>query len=179
MMRGKQKILLWMVAGWVFASVLANRVFASGLVNIQMLSELIQDRFFYHPEENRAGWFRLTIFRMIQTGMIAGICAGRFADIGIRLILFLTGACASAMLVLLTWMGGAKGLWLFFCASFPQDFLYLASWILLIAESVEYPNLCEKPYQKRIWLVSGILCVAGIWTEAVIGTWIFKKFFSF
>lgn len=178
-MRGKQKILLWTVAGWISAAVLTNRIFASGLVNIRVLSGLIQDRFFYLPEENRAGWIRLAVFRLVQTGVLAGICAGRFSDIGIRLILFLAGACASATLVLLTWMGGAKGLWLFLCASFPQDLFYLASWTLLIAESVEYPNPLSKPYQKQIWLVSGILCAVGIWLEAVIGTWIFKNFFSF
>lgn len=178
-MKRVQRLWLWAVVGWIFASICANRAFVSGLINVTVLSNLIGSRCGDLSGENRSGLFRMIALRFVQTGGLALICAGRFASVGVRIVLFLIGACASATLVILTWTRGAGGLVLFLCASLPQDLFYLASWFLLIAESVEYPQTVKRPYQRRIWAIAGILCVVGIWVEFVIGAWILKNFVSF
>ena len=175
-MKRERRLFLWMIAGWVLASVLTNRAFFSGLVNVAVLSEMIGNRCGNLCGESRYGWIRLVLLRVLQTGGLAGICAGRFAKAGVRAVLFLIGACASATLVILTWTRGAVGLLLFLCAAFPQDLFYLAAWFLLIAESVEYPYPLPRPYRRRIWLIAGMLCAAGIWAELVIGNRILKIF---
>lgn len=178
-MKRVQRLLLWAVAGWILASILANRAFVSGLINVSVLFDLIENRCGDLSGENRGGFFRMIALRFMQTGGLALICAGRFASVGVRIILFLIGACASATLVILTWTRGAGGLVLFLCASLPQDLFYLASWFLLIAESVEYPQTVKRPYQRRIWVIAGLLCAVGTWVEFVIGDWILKNFVSF
>lgn len=175
-MKRKRRIFLWGVAGWILASLLANRVFASGLVNVAVLSEMIAGRCGNLGGESRGGWIRLFFLRTLQTGVLAGICAGRFAKAGVRAALFLTGACASATLVILTWTRGTAGILIFLCALFPQDLFYLTAWFLLIAESTEYPYPFPRPYRRRIWLIAGFLCIAGIWAELVIGKKILKIF---
>lgn len=124
-------LFFWLTAGWLLGAVGVNRLFASGLINSQVLYGFVTDGWLGAMEGQKAAVWRIAAVRMMQTAAVVGICRSRIQSFGIPFLLVLTGLAGSTSLVVFTWCRGLEGLWCFLISGFPHQLFYLAAWWLL------------------------------------------------
>lgn len=159
--RRESYLLLWLAAGWLLAAVGANRMFASGLVNYQVLYGYVTRGWASAAQGETAGVLKILIVRLFETALIASVCRSRMRGPGIILILIAAGLSAGVSLVLLTWCRGVMGIICFLLAGFPQDLFYLSAWgILILKYAMSY-----EVRRGKFWSIVVALLMLGISAE--------------
>ncbi len=162
-------LLFWLASGVALATVGVNRLFASGVVNYQVLYEAVSGGWLRAAEHQ---WdLRILLVRLAETAFLFLICRGRLRGPGPAVILLAAGFSAGTAMVLFTWCRGLWGIFCFVLSGFPHDLFYLAAWGLLILRYTLYANV----RRGRFWSVTVLLFLAGILTEL----WINPVFLSF
>lgn len=169
--RRESYLLFWLAAGWLFAAVGANRLFASGLVNYQILYGYVVQGWSDTMGGQTAGVLKILLVRFGETALITSICRSRMRGPGIILILIGAGLSAGVSLVLLTWCRGLMGIVCFLLAGFPQDLFYLSAWgIIILRYAMSY-----EVRRGRFWSLAASLLLLGICAEI----WLSPVFLSF
>lgn len=159
--RRESYLLLWLAAGWLIAAVGANRLFASGLVNYQILYGFITRGWESAVQGQTAGVLKILAVRLAETAVIVGICRSHFRGPGIPLMLLSMGLSAGISLVLFTWCRGVFGIFCFLLSGFPQGFFYLAAWgILILKYAMSY-----EVRKGKFWSMVLALLLLGICSE--------------
>lgn len=165
--RRESYLLLWLAAGWFIAAVGANRLFASGLVNYQVLYGYVTRGWESVAQGQNAGVAKILAVRLAETALIAGVCRSHFRGPGISLILLTAGLSAGVSLVLLTWCRGVMGIICFLLAGFPQDLFYFSAWgILILKYAMSYDVRKGKFWSMVLALLLLGIC-AEIWLSPV------------
>lgn len=160
-------LLLWMGIGIVVATLAANRLFSSGLVNYQVLYQSMVAGWQHGAEADRIDvWAVIQILavRMMETAAIAFVCRSAFRRgrrIGISLLLVYTGAVTGVCMVLMTWCRGFFGIVSCFAACMPQYVFYLMAWGMLSLQALSGYEI----RRGRFWTVFWLLLAAGILSE--------------
>lgn len=163
-------LLLWMGIGIVVATLAANRLFSSGLVNYQVLYQNMVAGWQHGAEAGRTDiWtvLRILAVRMMETAAIAFVCRSAFRRgrrIGITLLLAYTGAVTGVCMVLMTWCRGLLGIFSCFAACMPHYLFYLMAWGMLILQALSGYEI----RRGRFWTAFGLLFAAGILSEIFI-----------
>ncbi len=165
--RRESYLLFWLVAGWLFAAVGTNRLFASGLVNYQVLYGYVVRGWSDTVQGQTSGVLKILLVRLGETALIAAVCRSRLRGPGIILILTGAGLSAGVSLVLLTWCRGVMGIVCFLLAGFPQDLFYVSSWgILILKYAMSYEVRRGKFWSLVVSLLMLGIC-AEIWLSPV------------
>lgn len=165
--RRESYLLLWLAAGWLIAAVAANRLFASGLVNYQVLYGYVAQGWQETVQGQASAVLKILLVRLGQTALIAAVCRSHMRGPGIVLLLLCAGLSAGVSLVLLTWCRGVMGIACFLLAGFPQDLFYMAAWgILIVKYAMSYEVRRGKFWSMVLsFLLMGIC--AEIWLSPV------------
>lgn len=159
--------LIWIGIGIVAATMAANRLFASGLVNYQVLYRYMEAGWQHGVETGRMdAWAVLEILmvRLTETAVIAFVCRRASHGghrIGICLLLIYSGAVTGLSIVLMTWCRGFIGIICCLMACMPHYLLYLMAWGILILQALAGYEIRKN----RFWPVIGLLVAAGIMAE--------------
>ena len=160
-------LLIWMGIGIVVATMAANRLFASGLVNYQVLYQyMVQGWQRGTGTEGADAWtmIQILVVRLAETAVIAFVCRraahGR-GKIGIFLLLAYTGAVTGLSVVLMTWCRGFVGIFCCLAACLPHYLFYLMAWGILILQALAGYEIRKG----RFWPVVALLLTAGIMSE--------------
>lgn len=159
--------LIWIGIGIVAATVAANRLFASGLVNYQVLYRYMEAGWQHGAEMGRMdarAVFEILTVRLAETAVIAFVCRRASHGghrTGICLLLIYSGAVTGLSVVLMTWCRGFLGIFCGIAACMPHYLLYLAAWGILILQALAGYEIRKN----RFWPVVGLLVAAGIMAE--------------
>lgn len=162
MRKGREIYLLfWIGAGLALATIGANRVFASGLVDYRLLYQYVLEGW----QNTAAGdWkcvLRILLVRIVQTVAIEAMCRSRLQRIAVPFLLIWAGCGAGLSLVLMTWYRGVFGLIVFIVSVFPHQLFYGTAWGILIFK-------CLSGYEarrRRFWGAVVALLLFGILME--------------
>lgn len=171
-------LILWIGIGVLAATVAANRLFASGLVNYEVLYRYMQGGWQRGLPDGREGiWDALKILtvRLSETAVVEFVCRkaaqGGRRRIGIYLLLFYSGAVTGVSVVLTTWCCGIRGIFFCMLSCIPHYGFYLPVWGIFILRSLGG----YETRRGRFWAVVGLLFLAGVWSEV----WLNPFFLSF
>ncbi len=163
-MRRERTIWLCMLlfgAGTAAGTVLANRLFASGLVDYRLLYETCVRT----ADDGFGGrTARLVLIRLLETAAVAFTCSGNRGRTGAGILLILAGCFVSAKLSLMTWCRGILGPLAFAVSCFPDGPLYAAAWGLLILRAVAGREVRRESF----WLMFMLLIAAAVLTEIYV-----------
>lgn len=165
--RRETYLLFWFAAGWLMAAVGANRLFASGLVNYQILYGYMTRGWESVMQGQTAGVVKILAVRMAETALIVGVCRSHLKGFGISLILMIAGLSAGISLVLLTWCRGLMGIVCFLLAGFPQDLFYLAAWGILILKYAMSYEVRKGKFWSMVFAFLLLGICAEIWLSPV------------
>lgn len=160
-------LLIWVGIGIVAVTLAANRLFASGLVNYQVLYEYMLQGWQHGTKEGRADtWALIEILtvRLVETAVIAFVCRSASRDgrrLWVCLLLLYSGAVTGLSVVLMTWCRGFTGIFLCLVACLPHYLFYLTAWGILILQALAGYEIRKG----RFWPVIGLLLTAGIMSE--------------
>ena len=159
--RRESYLLFWLVAGWLFAAVGTNRLFASGLVNYQVMYGYVAQGWSAAIQGQTASVLKILLVRLGETALIASVCRSRMRGPGIILILIVAGLSAGVSLVLFTWCRGVMGIVCFILTGFPQDLFYFSAWgILILKYAMSY-----EVRRGKFWSMVASLLMLGICAE--------------
>lgn len=161
-------LLVWVGLGIVAATLASNRLFASGLVNYQVLYQyMVQGwRNGAAAEKGADAWVMTQIFavRLAETAAVAFVCRSAARGgrrVGICLLLAYTGAVTGLCVALMTWCRGFAGIFCCLAACLPHYPFYLAAWGILILQAMAGYEIRKG----RFWPVIGLLVAAGMMSE--------------
>lgn len=154
-------LLFWIGVGLTLATIGANRVFASGLVDYQVLYQYVLEGW----QSTAAGdWkciMRILLVRILQTAGIEALCRSRMNKVAVPFLLIWVGCAAGLSLVLMTWYRGIFGLIVFLISVFPHQLFYGTAWGILLFK-------CLSGYETRrhrFWGAVTALLLFGILLE--------------
>ncbi len=154
-------LLFWIGAGILLATIAANQLFASGVVDYQILYGYLQRGWQNTGEKRLGSIFWILLVRMAETVMVEMLCRSRMRRLWVGLLLLWIGCGAGFSLVLMTWYNGAYGLVVFLLSNFPHQLFYGLSWgILIIRHFSGY-----EARERRFWGVVLALLLFGILAE--------------
>lgn len=167
-MRRNQGIYLifWVSVGMALATVAANRVFASGLVDYCILYQYLQRGWQSLAQKDFSCVLRILLVRILETAVVEFLCRNRLHRMFVPLLLVWAGCSAGFSLVLMTWYQGAAGLLLFLASNFPHQLFYGAAWGILIFK-------CLSGYEarrRRFWGAVAALLLFGVLAEIHVNT---------
>ncbi|MCI8659395.1 MAG: hypothetical protein HFG54_03960 [Lachnospiraceae bacterium] len=154
-------LLFWISVGLMLATIGANRVFASGLVDYQVLYQYVLEGWQNTATGDWKCVFRILAVRIFQTAMVEALCRSRLHKVAIPLLLAWVGCAAGLSLVLMTWYRGIFGLIVFLISVFPHQIFYGTAWGILIFK-------CLSGYETRkgrFWGAVAALILFGILLE--------------
>lgn len=160
-------LLIWLGIGIVAATVAANRLFASGLVNYQTLYQYVVQGWQHGAGPDGAdAWTVIEVLtvRLAETAVVAFVCrqaAQGGKKIGIFLLLAYTGAVTGVTVVLMTWCRGFFGIFCCLVACLPHYLFYLMAWGILILQALAGYEIRKG----RFWPVVALVMTAGIMSE--------------
>lgn len=170
-------LLVWLGIGIGAATLAANRLFASGLVNYQVLYQYMVQGWQNGAAggssaggsvagSGRDSWAVIEILavRLAELAVVAFVCrraaaGGRFTGIG--LLLAYMGAATGLSVVLMTWCRGFAGIFCCLAACLPHYLFYLTAWGIIILQALGGYEIRKG----RFWPVIGLLMIAGIMAE--------------
>lgn len=160
-------LLIWLGIGIMAATVAANRLFASGLVNYQALYQYVVQGWQHGTGPGGAdAWAVIEVLtvRLAETAVVAFVCrraaqGGKKA--GIYLLLAYTGAVTGVTVVLMTWCRGFVGIFCCLVACLPHYLFYLMAWGILILQALAGYEIRKG----RFWPVVALVLTAGIMSE--------------
>lgn len=159
--RQYQYVLLWAGTGILLATIVANRVFASGLVDYRLMYQSLQQGWQNMTQKDWKCAVRILGIRSLQMAAVALMCRNRLHRILVPLLLIWAGAGAAFSLVTMTWSQGVPGLLIFLVSNFPHQLFYGAAWGILIFK-------CLSGYEvqkRRFWGAVTALLLFGILAE--------------
>lgn len=160
-------LLIWMGVGIVAATIAANRLFASGLVNYQALYQYMLQGWQHGTETSGADAWVMTeilVIRLAETTVVAAACRRKAhggGRIGICLLLAYMGAVTGLSVALMTWCRGFIGIFCCLAACLPHYLFYLMAWGILVLQAMAGYEIRKS----RFWPVVGLLMTAGIMSE--------------
>lgn len=160
-------LLIWMGIGIVAATMAANRLFSSGLVNYQVLyAYMVQGWRRSAGPDGPDAWTvaQILAIRLAETAVIALVCRRAFRGkgrIGIFLLLAYTGAVTGVSVVLMTWCRGVMGIFCCLAACLPHYLFYLMAWGILVLQALSGYEIRKG----RFWPVIALLMAAGMMSE--------------
>lgn len=157
--------VFWAGVGILLASVAANRLFASELVNYPVLYGYLEQGWQQRGDWDGLAVAKVVVLRAMQTVAVALLCRGRFKRLACRMIPALIGGGTGLSIVLLTWSRGAVGILLFLALWFPHGLCYLAVWGLLLLRCAMD---CEVQ-TRSFWSAVLAALAAGILLEMFTG----------
>lgn len=163
---------VWLILGWLTAAVLANRLFASGIVSYEVLYDSLRQGWSLAAERGFAVVLRVLVLRVLGFLAILWMLNSRGRQAGIRFLLFVFGLSAGLSLVLMTWCRGMLGLVLFLMAGFPQELFYLSALGILFYRYA----FVRETMKIRFWGTVVLLFLLGILCEIWINPMITKYF---
>lgn len=167
--RSGYELLIWMGVGIGAATLLANRLFASGVVNYLALYEYVVQgwkRGTDQPGIWPALW--ILIIRLGETMVVSGVClrASRSRKrAGIGCLFAYSGLVTGLSIVLMTWNRGVWGIFYSLTACLPHYLFYLAAWGLLIFHALSGYGTRTR----RLKFVVMTLLAMGIFLEWRVG----------
>lgn len=166
-------LLFWIGAGMLLATVLANRVFASGLVDYRILYQYLQQGWQNMIAKDWKCIMRILLIRSVQTLAVELLCRNRLHRMLVPLILIWAGVSVGFSMVLMTWYQGMFGLVVFLVSNFPHQLFYGTAWGILIFK-------CLSGYEARkhrFWGAVAALLLFGVLMEvhvnAIFLSWLF------
>lgn len=174
MRRKNQGIYLffWISIGILAATVGANRVFASGLVDYRLLYQHLLHGWQKTAERDWRCVFRVLFVRLFQTAVVEMTCRSRPRRLTVPLLLIWAGCSAGFSLVLMTWSQGGFGLAVFLVSNFPHQLFYGAAWGILIFK-------CLSGYEarrRRFWGAVAALLLFGVLAEVHVNALLLSFF---
>ena len=169
-LRQEHMLVFWTGIGILFATVAVNRLFASGLVNYQILYGYLEQSWTQGADRSGFASWKITAMRGAQTAAVVFLCRGRFRQFLCRGLLVLFGAGAGLYLVLLTWCRGVAGLPVFVALWFPHGICYLGVWMVLILRYAAG----HEVYRQSFWSAVLVLFIAGILLEILVNPWFLR-----
>ena len=136
-------LLLWVGIGMTMATIAANRMFASGLVDYQLLYQYLQQGWQNTANGDWKCVCRILMIRVAQTAVIELLCRSRLHRLTVPLLLIFLG------------------LFVFLVSIFPHQIFYGAAWGILLIK-------CLSGYEARrhrFWGAVTALLLFGILLE--------------
>lgn len=127
-------LIFWFGVGVALATLAANRVFSSGLVDHRILYESLEQGWRQLLEKRAAGILRVLFLRLLQTVAVAWLCRKRSRPFLLLFPLCWAGFGAGLSLVVMTWNRGPFGLLWFVLSWFPHQLFYGAAWGMMILD---------------------------------------------
>ena len=165
-------LLLWIGIGITAATIGANRVFASGLVDYRLLYQYLQQGWQDTANGDWKSVCRILLIRVAQTAVIEFLCRSRIHRLTVPLLLVWAGCGAGLSLVLMTWQQGVLGLFVFLVSIFPHQIFYGAAWGILLIK-------CLSGYEagrRRFWGAVTALLLFGILMEVHVNARLLSLF---
>lgn len=159
-------LLFWIGAGMLLATVFANRVFASGLVDYRILYHYLQKGWQKMIEKDWKCIMRILLIRSVQTLAVEFICRNRLHRLLVPLMLVWIGFSVGFSMVLMTWYQGMFGLIVFLVSNFPHQLFYGTAWGILIFK-------CLSGYEarkRRFWGAVAAFLLFGVLTEVHVNS---------
>jgi len=165
-------LLFWLGAGVLISTILVNRVFASGLVNYDVLYQRVLAG--WNVTEDMKPWrtFRILLVRCLETAGIWITVKRGGRRIAVYLLLFLAGAGIGLSVVLITWSCGVMGLPICLLSWLPHYLCYVPAWGAVILP-VYYGY--EVRQSKVLSLSIGFMAL-GIVSEIIVNPWLLTFF---
>ena len=135
-------LLFWIGAGLLLATVAANQMFASGVVDYHVLYGYLQRGWENTKEKQLGSVIRILLVRILQTAVVEVLCRGRMNRLSVGVLLSWAGCGAGFSMALMTWHRGAYGLIVFLLSNFPHQLFYGMAWGILIIR-------CLSGYEAR------------------------------
>lgn len=161
-------LLFWMGVGIVAATLISNRLFASGLVSVQVLYQRVAQDWQSRLSDGSGGDLRVTLqiltVRLAETAAVAFLChraARRGRRTGLYLLLAGMGAVTGLSIVVLTWSRGVAGIFCCLASWLPQNLFYLMAWGILILQAMAGYEI----RRGRFWPAVGFLIAVGVLSE--------------
>lgn len=160
-------LLIWLGLGIAVATLTANRLFASGLVNYQVLYQYMVQGWQHGTTAGGVdAWTVIQILgvRVAETAVVVFVCRSAARGgrrLGVSLLLAYTGAVTGLCVVLMTWCRGFVGIFCCLAACMPHYLFYLTAWGILILQAIAGYEIRKG----RFWPVVGLLITAGIMSE--------------
>lgn len=165
-------LLFWLGAGVVISTILVNRLFASGLVNYEILYQRVLKGWQVTEADRTWRAFRILLVRCLETAGIWIIVKRGGRRMAVYLLLFLAGAGAGMSMVLLTWGCGVMGLPVCLLSWLPHYVCYIPAWGTLILP-VFYGY--EVRRSRILSFTIGFLAL-GIVSEIIMNPWLLAFF---
>jgi len=169
-LRQEHMLAFWTGIGILFATAGVNRLFASGLVNYQVLYGYLEQGWKQGPGRSTFAVLKIVVIRSAQTAAVIFLCRGRFRQFFCCALPVLLGAGAGFSLVLLTWCRGAVGILLFVALWFPHGLCYLAVWTALFFRYVSGYEVRQQKFRSAVLA----LLALGILLEILINPWFLR-----
>ncbi len=167
-------LLFWIGLGMAAATIGANRMFASGLVDYRLLYQYLQEGWRNTAAGDWKSVCRILLVRVAETAVIELLCRSRFHRLSVPLLLIWAGCGIGMSLVLMTWHQGFWGLFVFLASIFPHQLFYGTAWGILLIK-------CLSGYEarrRRFWGAVTALLLFGILLEVHVNAKMLS-FFSF
>lgn len=166
-------LILWIGIGIAAATLMGNRLFASGLVDYQMLYGYVSRGWQNIPENRLWMGIRICAVRLAETAVLSVICRQKnrqIKKIGICLVLVCCGAVTGLSIVLLTWCRGLLGIFCCVASWMPQYLFYVCAWGIMIFPAVSGYEIRTGKYR----IAAALFLAAGIMTEVWVNPFFLK-----
>lgn len=125
-------LILWFGMGIIVSTIAANRLFASGVVNYQMLHQYVQRGWDVGQQKNMWVSVKTILVRILETAAIYLVCKRGFRHLAVWGLLFLAGVGGGLSITLMTWNYGLRGILVSFLSWLPHYLCYLSAWGMMI-----------------------------------------------
>lgn len=165
-------LLFWLGAGILLSTILVNRLFASGLINYDVLYRRVLES--WKVTEDIKTWraFRILLVRCLETAGIWVTVNRGGRRLAVYLLLFLAGAGAGISIVLMTWNCGVMGLPICLLSWMPHYLCYVPAWGVVVLP-VFYGY--EVRRSRYFSLTVGFMAL-GIVSEIIVNPWLLAFF---
>lgn len=155
-------------AGILISTIAVNRLFASGLVNYDILYQRVRQG--WNAADDHQQWraFRILLVRCLETAAIWLTVKRGARRTAVFLLLFLAGAGAGFSVVLMTWNCGMMGLPVCLLSWLPHYLCYVPAWGTVILP-VFYGFEIRR---SRYWSLTIGFMALGIAGEIIVNPWL-------
>lgn len=165
--------LIWLCVGILIATIAANRLFASDLINYLVLYQWLSGGWEKQMESPNSVILWVLLIRLSETALIALVCQrARYyhKQMGVYLMVCYFGVAIGLTIVLFTWCLGIKGILACLFVSFPHELFYCFVWGIMILRT----ELAGEHTNGRFYLLCMLLMAVGI----IMEIWINPIFLS-
>lgn len=165
--RGERYLLFWVGLGVLLATVAANRVFASGLVDYRILYESFCRGWQGLGEKRFSFRFRLIFARLTQACILLYLGRRHRRRVGVPLALVWLGFGLGLSLTVMTWNRSVYGLLIFVASWLPHGLFYGLAWALALSGT-------EGGGSPRRGVLGGVagLLLLGLLGEMHVNPWL-------